>query len=83
MANELHPSSLKVQEALRAFGCPSVVRELAESTATSAQAAEAVGTCVGQTAKSLVFMADGRPVMVIASGANRTAEGTSCRPDPR
>lgn len=74
MAGELHPSSMRVQEALRALGCPSVVRELAESTATSAQAAEAVGVSVGQIAKSLVFMADGRPVMVIASGANRVDE---------
>ncbi|MGE5586623.1 MAG: YbaK/EbsC family protein [Clostridia bacterium] len=71
MAGQLHPSSMKVQEALRALGCPSVVRELAESTATSAQAAEAVCASVGQIAKSLVFMAGGRAVMVIASGANR------------
>lgn len=71
MARQLHPSSMRVQEALRALGCASVVRELSESTATSAQAAEAVGASVGQIAKSLVFMAGGRPIMVIASGANR------------
>ncbi len=62
---------MKVQEALRALGCPSVVRELAESTATSAQAAEAVGASVSQIAKSLVFLAGGRPVMAVASGSNR------------
>ncbi len=71
MTGSLHPSSLKVQEALRALGCFSTVLELSESTATSAQAAEAVGTTVAQIAKSLVFTAAGRPVLVIASGANR------------
>ena len=41
---------------------------------TSQQAADAVGVGVGQIAKSLVFMVDGAPIMVIASGVNRVDE---------
>ncbi|MEW6228485.1 MAG: YbaK/EbsC family protein [Bacillota bacterium] len=71
MTCSLHPSSQKVQEALRALGSSSVVVEVPESTATSAQAARAVGASAAQIAKSLIFMAGEKPVMVIASGANR------------
>ena len=45
--------------------------EFAESTRTSAEAAAAIGTTVAQIAKSLVFMANGQPLLVIASGVNR------------
>lgn len=44
--------------------------ELAESTRTSAEAAAAIGTTVAQIAKSLVFLAGEKPVLVIASGVN-------------
>jgi prolyl-tRNA editing enzyme YbaK/EbsC (Cys-tRNA(Pro) deacylase) len=69
---DLHPNSRRVQDALAAAGCSSQVHQLAESARTSAEAAAAaLGVSVGQIAKSLVFLADGRPVMVIASGADR------------
>lgn len=45
--------------------------ELPDSTRTSAEAAAAVGVELGQIAKSLVFFADGEPVMVVLSGADR------------
>ena len=45
--------------------------EFPESTRTAAEAARAVGSMVGQIVKSLVFVADERPVLVLASGANR------------
>jgi prolyl-tRNA editing enzyme YbaK/EbsC (Cys-tRNA(Pro) deacylase) len=45
--------------------------EFPESTRTAAEAARAVGSTVGQIVKSLVFVADDRPVLVLASGANR------------
>jgi len=45
--------------------------EFPESTRTAAEAARAVGATVGQFVKSLVFLADGQPVLVLASGAHR------------
>ena len=51
------------------------VLEFDESTHSSAEAAAAVGCDVAQIAKSMVFKAaDGRPVLVVASGANRVDE---------
>jgi prolyl-tRNA editing enzyme YbaK/EbsC (Cys-tRNA(Pro) deacylase) len=61
----------RVREALRAFGIEVTVQEFPEGTRTAAQAAAAVRTSVGQIVKSLVFVADGRPLLVLASGANR------------
>ena len=42
-----------------------------ESTATAQEAATALGCAQGQIAKSLVFVADGDPVVCVASGAHR------------
>jgi Cys-tRNA(Pro) deacylase len=51
------------------------VLEFEESTHSSAEAAAAVGCDVAQIAKSMVFRAaDGRPVLVVTSGANRVDE---------
>ena len=51
------------------------VLEFEESTHSSAEAAAAVGCDVAQIAKSMMFRsADGRPVLVVASGANRVDE---------
>jgi prolyl-tRNA editing enzyme YbaK/EbsC (Cys-tRNA(Pro) deacylase) len=44
-------------------------------TRTAADAARAVGCEVGQIVKSLVFVAAGRPVVALVSGANRLDEG--------
>lgn len=68
---ELHPAAQRVQAALHEVGLDVRIVEFAESTRTSADAAAAVGTTVGQIAKSLVFLSGGEPVLVIASGANR------------
>ena len=72
----LKTSAERVQAALSELGCDFQVREFPESTRTSAEAAAAIGCGVGQIAKSLVFRAkqSGRPVLVIASGANRVDE---------
>lgn len=68
----MHPKARKVQEALDRLGIPSQVLELPVSTRSSADAAAAVGTTPARIAKSLVFLAaDGRVVLVIASGSNR------------
>lgn len=66
------PSALKVQAIL---GNRFEVLEFEASTRTSEEAAAAIGCSVAQIAKSLVFRsASGRPVLVIASGANRVDE---------
>jgi Cys-tRNA(Pro) deacylase len=47
------------------------VRRFPEGTRTAEDAAAAVGCAVGQIVKSLVFVADGRPVVALVSGAHR------------
>lgn len=42
-----------------------------ESTHTAEEAAAAVGAAVGAIVKSLVFMVEGSPLMVLVSGPNR------------
>ena len=66
----------RFQAALAAQGFDPEIRAFPASTRTSAQAAAAIGCAVGQIAKSLVFRAkgSGRPVLVVASGANRVDE---------
>ncbi len=58
-------------EAAAVLGHPVEVRRFPEGTRTAEEAARAVGCGVGQIVKSLVFMADGRPVLALTSGANR------------
>jgi prolyl-tRNA editing enzyme YbaK/EbsC (Cys-tRNA(Pro) deacylase) len=72
----LSSSAQRVQAALAAHGLGQTVVELPQSTRTAAEAAAAVGCTVGQIAKSLIFRArdSSRPVLVIASGANRVDE---------
>jgi len=72
----LRPAAARVQSLLRAAGLEAEVVEFAETTRTSAEAAAQIGCAVAQIAKSLVFRAKatGRPVLVIASGANRVDE---------
>lgn len=67
----MHPNAERVQHALRAGGSTADVVELTAAATTAAQAAEALGVTVGQIANSLVFVADGEPVLVLTSGANR------------
>jgi prolyl-tRNA editing enzyme YbaK/EbsC (Cys-tRNA(Pro) deacylase) len=50
------------------------VRQFPEGTRTASDAARAVGCEVGQIVKSLVFVAAGRPVVALVSGANRLDE---------
>jgi Cys-tRNA(Pro) deacylase len=68
---ELQEAARRVADALAAAGVASEVRSYAESTRTAEEAAEAVGANVGQIVKSLIFLADGRPILVLVSGANR------------
>jgi Cys-tRNA(Pro) deacylase len=66
-----HPNVERVRAALHEMGIEAQPVEFAESTRTSAEAAAAIGTTVAQIAKSLIFLADGAPLLVIASGVNR------------
>jgi prolyl-tRNA editing enzyme YbaK/EbsC (Cys-tRNA(Pro) deacylase) len=70
----MKPAAARFQVALDALGLRRSVIELPVEARTSQQAADAVGVGVGQIAKSLVFMVDGAPIMVIASGVNRVDE---------
>jgi prolyl-tRNA editing enzyme YbaK/EbsC (Cys-tRNA(Pro) deacylase) len=76
MSNPLPPSAQRVQSALRQAGLDGQVVEVLQSTRTAVEAAEAVGCAVGQIVKSIVFRAahSGRPILVVASGANRVDE---------
>jgi prolyl-tRNA editing enzyme YbaK/EbsC (Cys-tRNA(Pro) deacylase) len=47
------------------------VREMESTTHTAEDAAAAVGCPVGAIVKSLVFLANGEPLIVLASGPNR------------
>jgi prolyl-tRNA editing enzyme YbaK/EbsC (Cys-tRNA(Pro) deacylase) len=65
----------RVEEAAAALGLAIQVRRFPEGTRTAPDAARAVGCEVGQIVKSLVFVADGRPILALTSGANRADVG--------
>jgi len=71
----MHPTAARVQERLRERGLEISVQVLPDSTRTAGEAAAAVGCEVGQIVKSLVFMRDGEPVMVLCAGDRRVAAG--------
>ncbi len=64
----------RVQAVLRDLGSGRSVVELPVDARTSQQAADALGVAVGTIAKSLVFLVEGEPLLVVASGANRVDE---------
>src|SRR5438874_13806980 len=73
----MHPNVTTVQDALDAADAhdggagPSRVRTLPDAVHTAAAAAAALGIEVGQIANSLIFDADGEPLLVLTSGAHR------------
>ena len=67
-------SVIRVREALALLGARGEVRALDDSARTAKEAAAALGIEVGQIASSLIFLADGEPVLVIASGGHRVDE---------
>src|SRR5690242_5367795 len=77
----MHPNVQTVQDILGAAGAvdgsgrPRAVRILPDAVTTAAAAAAALGIEVGAIANSLVFDADGRPLLVLTSGAHRTDTG--------
>jgi prolyl-tRNA editing enzyme YbaK/EbsC (Cys-tRNA(Pro) deacylase) len=71
----MHPSASKVAAALRELGVAGEVRELPGPAPTAAAAAAQLGCEVGAIANSLVFSADGAPLLVLTSGAHRVDTG--------
>ena len=65
----------RVVAALRAGGVEADVRRFEEPVPTAAAAAAVLGCEVGAIANSLVFDADGAPLLVLASGAHRVDTG--------
>src|SRR3954454_8402384 len=72
-----HPNVQAVRDALDAAGArtadgsaPDIVI-LDEAVHTAPAAAEALGVTVGQITNSLIFDADGEPLLVLTSGAHR------------
>ena len=71
----MHPTAARFQQRLHERGLDVEVQVLPDSTRTAGEAAAAVGCEVGQIVKSLVFMRDGEPVMVLCAGDRRVAAG--------
>jgi prolyl-tRNA editing enzyme YbaK/EbsC (Cys-tRNA(Pro) deacylase) len=69
----VHPTAAKVRERLAARGLEVEVQVLPDSTRTAQEAADACGCDVGQIVKSLVFVVDGRPTMVLCAGDRRVS----------
>ena len=70
----MHPSVENVTRTLAELGATDAsanVRTLPDAARTAAAAAEQLGVDVAQIANSLVFAADGAPLLVMASGGHR------------
>ena len=67
----LHRTAQRVQDRLPELGLTSEVRELADSTRTAQEAADAVGVEVGQIVKSLVFVDAAGPLLCLCAGDRR------------
>ena len=67
----LHPNVQRVVDAAAAAGLAIEVVRFPEGTRTAEDAARAVGCRVAQIVKTLVFLADGEPVIALLSGADR------------
>jgi prolyl-tRNA editing enzyme YbaK/EbsC (Cys-tRNA(Pro) deacylase) len=76
-APPLHPNVQAVQDALDSAGAVDAggqacrIRMLPNAVHTAVAAAAALGVDVGQIANSLIFDADGDPLLVLTSGAHR------------
>jgi prolyl-tRNA editing enzyme YbaK/EbsC (Cys-tRNA(Pro) deacylase) len=71
----MHRNAEHVAGQLRILGVEGRVRELAEPAPTAATAAAQLGCEVGAIANSLLFDADGAPLLILTSGAHRVDTG--------
>ena len=70
-----HPSISRFRDELARRGGTGRVVVLPDSVHTAALAAEALGCEVGAISNSLLFDADGSPVLILTSGAHRVDTG--------
>ena len=70
-----HASISRFRDALSANGGRGRIVILPDSVHTAALAAEALGCEVGAIANSLLFDADGEPVLILTSGSHRVDTG--------
>ncbi len=70
-----HPTVRRVALALQATGATGEPIALVDAAPTAATAAAQLGCDVGAIANSLVFDADGHPLLVMTSGAHRVDTG--------
>ncbi|MEV0007237.1 YbaK/EbsC family protein [Streptomyces sp. NPDC051840] len=66
--SDAHP---RFAEALQELGLQVEVRRFPDATRTAVEAAEAIGCDLSQIVKSLIFEADGVPVLVLMDGSSR------------
>jgi prolyl-tRNA editing enzyme YbaK/EbsC (Cys-tRNA(Pro) deacylase) len=71
----MHPTASHVADVLRALGAAGQITELPEAARTADAAAAQLGCEVGAIANSLVFSADGAPLLIMTSGAHRVDTG--------
>ncbi|MEV0206850.1 YbaK/EbsC family protein [Streptomyces sp. NPDC050788] len=74
MTSSDSPAHPRFAEALRELGLDDVndrIRRFPDATRTAAEAAAAIGCELSQICKSLIFAADGVPVLVLMDGASR------------
>lgn len=64
------PAPERVRRALSERGLEIEIQQFPQGTRTAQDAADAIGVQVGQIVKSLVFSADGEPLLVLVSGSN-------------
>jgi Cys-tRNA(Pro) deacylase len=70
----MHSTAQKVADAARNIGLDIEIKEFEATTRTAEDAASAIGCTVAQIVKSLLFVVDGQPVLVLVSGPNRLDE---------
>ena len=79
----MHPTAARLAQRLEERGLQIEVTTLSDSARTAALAAAALGVEVGQIVKSLVFLQDGTPVMVLCAGDRQVdVERLSLSPAP-
>ncbi|MCT7353169.1 YbaK/EbsC family protein [Streptomyces sp. 15-116A] len=70
-STDVHPRFAEALEALGLGDVIPLVRRFPDATRTAAEAAAAIGCELSQICKSLIFAADGVPVLVLMDGASR------------
>jgi Cys-tRNA(Pro) deacylase len=70
----MHPTAQKIAAAAQKLGLNITIKEFETSTRTAQDAANSIGCTVAQIVKSLLFVVNGQPTLVLVSGPNRLDE---------